>query len=140
MLPQVAAFKAEAEALKSLLETIPDPDWARPTLFKQWTTNDILQHLHDGDLLATESALGRDPFARLDDSPSGGRAVSFAGQNARFNRFSVDGVPVTVKDSIAVSKETEYKRDNAETPPSAASPMSVRWPFARMPTPGSLHR
>ncbi len=37
----------------------------------------------------------RDPFARLDDSPSGGRAVSFAGQNARFNRFSIDGVPVT---------------------------------------------
>jgi hypothetical protein len=37
----------------------------------------------------------RDPFARLDDSPTGGRAVSFAGQNARYNRFSVDGVAVT---------------------------------------------
>ncbi|PZO88392.1 MAG: TonB-dependent receptor [Sphingomonas sanxanigenens] len=37
----------------------------------------------------------RDPFARLDDTPSGGRAVSFAGQNARFNRFSVDGVAIT---------------------------------------------
>jgi len=37
----------------------------------------------------------RDPFARLDDTPSGGRAVSFAGQNARFNRFSVDGVSIT---------------------------------------------
>lgn len=37
----------------------------------------------------------RDPFARLDDSPTGGRSVSFAGQNARYNRFSVDGVPVT---------------------------------------------
>jgi hypothetical protein len=37
----------------------------------------------------------RDPFARLDDSPTGGRAISFAGQNARFNRFSVDGVPIT---------------------------------------------
>ena len=37
----------------------------------------------------------RDPFARLDDTPTGGRQVSFAGQNARFNRFSVDGVPVT---------------------------------------------
>jgi hypothetical protein len=37
----------------------------------------------------------RDPFARLDDTPGGGRAVSFAGQNARYNRFSVDGVGVT---------------------------------------------
>jgi len=37
----------------------------------------------------------RDPFARLDDTPTGGRAISFAGQNARYNRFSVDGVPIT---------------------------------------------
>jgi len=37
----------------------------------------------------------RDPFARLDDSPTGGRSISFAGQNARFNRFSVDGVAIT---------------------------------------------
>ena len=37
----------------------------------------------------------RDPFARLDYSEGNGRAVSFAGQNARYNRFSVDGVPVT---------------------------------------------
>ena len=37
----------------------------------------------------------RDPFARLDDTPGGGRAVSFAGQNARYNRFSVDGVGIT---------------------------------------------
>ena len=37
----------------------------------------------------------RDPFARLDYAEGSGRAVSFAGQNARYNRFSVDGVPVT---------------------------------------------
>jgi hypothetical protein len=37
----------------------------------------------------------RDAFARLDYSEGNGRAVSFAGQNARYNRFSVDGVPVT---------------------------------------------
>jgi hypothetical protein len=37
----------------------------------------------------------RDPFARLDYSEGNGRAVSFAGQNARYNRFTIDGVPVT---------------------------------------------
>jgi hypothetical protein len=36
----------------------------------------------------------RDPFATLDTSGTG-RAVSFAGQNARYNRFTIDGVPIT---------------------------------------------
>ncbi len=37
----------------------------------------------------------RDPFARLDDSPTGGRAVSFAGQNARYNRLPARRLPKT---------------------------------------------
>lgn len=37
----------------------------------------------------------RDPFANLDTSQSTGRQVSFAGVNPRFNRFTVDGVPIT---------------------------------------------
>ena len=37
----------------------------------------------------------RDPFANLDTSQSTGRQVSFVGANPRFNRFTVDGVPVT---------------------------------------------
>ncbi len=37
----------------------------------------------------------RDPFANLDTSQSTGRQVSFVGANPRFNRFTIDGVPVT---------------------------------------------
>ncbi len=37
----------------------------------------------------------RDPFARIEDTASGGRSVSFAGVNPRFNRFSIDGVVVS---------------------------------------------
>ena len=36
----------------------------------------------------------RDPFATLDTSGTN-RNVSFAGQNARYNRFTIDGVPIT---------------------------------------------
>ncbi len=44
----------------------------------------------------------RDPFARLDDSPST-RAISFAGQNPRYNKFSVDGVAIT--DSFGLNSD-----------------------------------
>jgi outer membrane receptor for ferrienterochelin and colicin len=37
----------------------------------------------------------RDPFASLDASQSTGRQVTFAGVNPRFNRFTIDGVPIT---------------------------------------------
>ncbi|MEN2786199.1 TonB-dependent receptor plug domain-containing protein [Sphingomonas qilianensis] len=37
----------------------------------------------------------RDPFARMEDTASGGRSISFAGVNPRFNRFSIDGVIVS---------------------------------------------
>lgn len=37
----------------------------------------------------------RDPFASLDASQSTGRQVTFAGANPRFNRFTIDGVPIT---------------------------------------------
>jgi hypothetical protein len=37
----------------------------------------------------------RDPFARIEDTAGGGRSISFAGVNPRFNRFSIDGVIVS---------------------------------------------
>jgi uncharacterized protein (TIGR03084 family) len=65
MLPQAADFRAEAEDLRTLLVTLRDSDWDRPTQFKRWTVNDIVQHLHDGDLMAAASVDGADIFARF---------------------------------------------------------------------------
>ena len=45
----------------------------------------------------------RDPFARLDDTPTGDRAISFAGQNPRYNRFTVDGVAIS--DSFGINPD-----------------------------------
>jgi uncharacterized protein (TIGR03084 family) len=65
MLPQAADFRTEADELHKLLVTLSDTDWDRATLFKQWTVNDILQHLHDGDLMAAASVAGPDHFAQF---------------------------------------------------------------------------
>jgi hypothetical protein len=56
----------------------------------------------------------RDPFATLDTSQSTGRQVTFAGVNPRFNRFTVDGVPIT--DSFGL---------NADALPSRRGPVPL---------------
>jgi uncharacterized protein (TIGR03084 family) len=63
MLPQAADFRAEADALRDLLSTLSAADWDRATQFKRWTVNDIVQHLHDGDLMAAASVSGPEAFA-----------------------------------------------------------------------------
>jgi uncharacterized protein (TIGR03084 family) len=65
MLPQAMDFRAEADELHKLLVTLNDADWDRTTLFRQWTVNDIVQHLHDGDLMAAASVAGPDQFAEF---------------------------------------------------------------------------
>ncbi|QQS15245.1 MAG: TIGR03084 family protein [Rhodospirillales bacterium] len=56
---EVTDLRAEADELHAQLATLPAADWDRATLFKAWTINDVVQHLHAGDLLAAASA--RDP-------------------------------------------------------------------------------
>lgn len=64
----------------------------------------------------------RDPFARLEDTASGGRSVSFAGVNPRFNRFSVDGV--TVSDNFGLNPDANPTR-RGPVPIDAISQFSV---------------
>ncbi len=62
MAPQLVDFRAEANELRSLLAALEDPDWDRATLFKGWTVNDVVQHLHASDLMGLASVAGPDAF------------------------------------------------------------------------------
>ena len=64
MLAQAADFQAEANELHALLATLDESDWQRPTAFKRWTVNDIVQHLHESDLTAAASVAGPETFER----------------------------------------------------------------------------
>lgn len=46
MLTQADDFKAECDALYALLAPLSDDDFSKTTLFKDWTINDVLGHLH----------------------------------------------------------------------------------------------
>ncbi|UYN96739.1 MAG: TIGR03084 family protein [Enhydrobacter sp.] len=65
MLPQITDLRAEADEFDRLLTSLRPSDWSRPTGFKAWTTDDIVRHLHAGDLLALASATDPDSFTAL---------------------------------------------------------------------------
>ena len=46
MLQQALDFKVESDALYELLKPLKDQDFQQSTLFKGWTINTVLQHLH----------------------------------------------------------------------------------------------
>ncbi|MEZ0496348.1 carboxypeptidase regulatory-like domain-containing protein [Sphingomonas sp. IW22] len=50
----------------------------------------------------------RDPFARFEETASGGRSISFAGINPRYNRFSIDGV--VVSDNFGLNSDANPTR------------------------------
>lgn len=61
---QAADFVQESETLYALLSSIGDSDWSRPTLFKEWTLNDILVHLHLWNGMAHQSLIDPEAFAQ----------------------------------------------------------------------------
>ena len=65
MLREAVDFRAEAEELNCLLLTLAEADWDRPTLFKSWTVNAVVQHLHASDLVALASVAGPAAFAKM---------------------------------------------------------------------------
>ena len=64
MFQQAIDLKEEGEALKEVLDDLSLKDWARPTPFKNWTVNHVVQHLHGSDKMAVLSLKDADGFER----------------------------------------------------------------------------
>lgn len=62
MLEEAEDLRTEGAELHGLLETLEEGDWSLPTPFKNWTTLDVVTHLHFADRLATESLKGPERF------------------------------------------------------------------------------
>ena len=76
MLEQANDFKDESDALYLLLRSLRENDFKRPTQFKEWTINDILGHLHFGNILA-DLSLNNEPkfheaYSQMQKYRSGG--------------------------------------------------------------------
>ncbi len=59
-----AAFGEESEALYRLLQPLTDGAWAEPTQFNGWTINDVMAHLHSGNISALVSLTDRDAYLK----------------------------------------------------------------------------
>ena len=75
---QAQDFFDESNALSDLLAPLSDGDYETPTLFKGWTINQILRHLHVWNIAAGKSLDGEDAFtAFLAQLMGGERGLSF---------------------------------------------------------------
>ena len=70
MYQQAADLKEEGEALKEVLDGLNQDDWAKPTPFKNWTVNHVVQHLHGSDKMAVLSLKDAEGFEKAKSNAS----------------------------------------------------------------------
>ena len=58
MMQQIADLEAEGRELHLLLATLKDDDWRRPTLFKAWTIDDMLEGVKNAPRAGTVGGPG----------------------------------------------------------------------------------
>jgi uncharacterized protein (TIGR03084 family) len=65
MLKEAYDFRDESEALYRLIEPLEEADYSRVTLFRDWTVNDVLQHLHFFNYVADLTLSNEEEFKRV---------------------------------------------------------------------------
>lgn len=78
---QAQDFCDESEAIDALLASLADGDYAQSTLFKRWTIDEVLRHLHvwniAADLALADAAAFRVFLGQMAAGISGGRLPDF---------------------------------------------------------------
>ncbi len=85
---QATDFREESAALAELLTPLTDADFARETLFKRWTINNILRHLHVWNIAASLSLTDEAGFAEYMKS----MAEGIRGGLPAFEKGYLDGL------------------------------------------------
>ncbi len=82
---QANDFYFESAALNALLMPLGDADFDTPTLFKGWTINNILRHLHVWNIAADLALIDEQAFAEmLSQLLAGGKTLRFTEIEARY--------------------------------------------------------
>ena len=69
MFDQAADLLEEGKALKQVLDDLKPDEWSRPTPFKNWTVNNVVQHLHGSDKMAVLSLKDSEGFKKAKADP-----------------------------------------------------------------------
>lgn len=81
---QAQDFRDESEAIHALLSPLSDADYAKPTLFKGWTIDEVLRHLHvwniAADLALSDAEAFRAFLGQMAAGIRGGRLPDFENQ------------------------------------------------------------
>ncbi len=70
MFQQADDLREEGAALKKVLDDLAPDDWARPTPFKSWAVNQVVQHLHGSDRMAVLALKDAAGFAAAKADPT----------------------------------------------------------------------
>lgn len=62
---QAEDFRAESRAVAALLEPLAEADFSSPTLFKAWTIDDVLGHLHLFNVAAARTLQDAEAFTAM---------------------------------------------------------------------------
>ena len=76
MLIEAYDFRDESDALYDLVAPLADADYDRVTLFRDWTINDVLQHLHFFNYVADLTLIDEAKFHRVYDELNAAREKS----------------------------------------------------------------